>query len=150
MDVVSQAKRSEMMSGVRGKDTRPELAVRRLVHALDHRFRLHRRDLPGCPDLVLPRLRKVIFVHGCFWHRHLGCRFAYMRKANAEFWLKKLTSNVNRDAVAQTALIAQGWDVMVVWECEVGDSQPLDGRLRAFLADLPVPMSRFSSSGRRK
>jgi DNA mismatch endonuclease, patch repair protein len=139
-----------MMAGIRGKDTKPELAVRRLVHALGYRFRLHRRDLPGSPDLVLPRLRKIIFVHGCFWHRHSGCRFAYTPKANAEFWLNKLTSNVSRDEAAQTALVAQGWDVMVVWECEVGDALVLARRLHAFLADPPLRLGRLSSSGRRE
>jgi DNA mismatch endonuclease (patch repair protein) len=150
MDIVTPEVRSKMMSGIRGKDTKPELAVRRLVHSLGYRFRLHRRELPGSPDLVLPRLRKVIFVHGCFWHRHLDCRFAYTPKANAEFWLKKLTSNVSRDAAVRSALIAQGWDVMVVWECEVGDSHVLAWRLRAFLAGPPLPLTRLSSSGRRK
>jgi len=152
MDVVSRAKRSEMMSGIRGKDTKPELAVRRLVHSLGYRFRLHRRDLPGSPDIVLPRLRKIIFVHGCFWHRHPDCRFAYTPKANAEFWLQKLTSNVRRDVAVRSALVAQGWDVMVVWECEVGDSQVLARRLRAYLAGPPLPLrlARLSSSGRRE
>jgi DNA mismatch endonuclease, patch repair protein len=145
MDVVSPAKRSAMMSGIRGKDTKPELAVRRLVHSLGYRFRLHRRDLPGSPDLVLPRLRKVIFVHGCFWHRHPGCRFAYTPKANAEFWLKKLTSNASRDAAACSALIAHGWDVMVVWECQVRNRQVLAGRLCAFLTDLSLPSTDLSS-----
>lgn len=138
------------MSRIRGKDTKPELAVRRLVHALGYRFRLHRRDLPGSPDLVLPRLKKVIFVHGCFWHRHPGCRFAYTPKANAEFWLKKLTSNVSRDAAVRAALMAQGWDVMVVWECEVGDSHALARRLRTFLADPPLLLTELPSACRRE
>ena len=111
MDIVTPEKRSRMMSGIRGKNTKPELAVHKLVHALGYRFRLHRRDLPGSPDLVLPRLRKVIFVHGCFWHRHAGCRFAYTPKSNSEFWLTKLNANMHRDAAAHQTLIAAGWCV---------------------------------------
>lgn len=133
MDIVSPAERSRMMSGIRGKNTKPELIVRRVVHSMGFRFRLHRRDLPGSPDLVFPRLHKVIFVHGCFWHRHPSCRLAYTPKSNAEFWRTKLTSNVRRDACAQEALAAAGWEVLVVWECETDEAAPLARKLSSFL-----------------
>ncbi|WP_235592239.1 very short patch repair endonuclease [Lysobacter capsici] len=98
MDIVPPKKRSRMMAGIKGKNTKPEMAVRKVVHAMGFRFRLHRKDLPGSPDLVFPRLRKAIFVHGCFWHQHPGCRFAYTPKSNAQFWLDKLERNTRRDA----------------------------------------------------
>ena len=150
MDIVTPEMRSRMMAGIRGKNTKPELTVRRLVHALGYRFRLHRRDFPGSPDLVLPRLRSVIFVHGCFWHRHPGCRFAYTPKSNAQFWLSKLTTNARRDAAALDALAARGWAAMVVWECETGDPQALSMRLRAFLENAPIPSMPAATVGSRK
>jgi DNA mismatch endonuclease (patch repair protein) len=121
------------MRGIRGKDTKPEMAVRRLAHRLGYRFRLHRRDLPGTPDLVFPRRRKVIFVHGCYWHRHPGCRFAYSPKSNVEFWNEKFASNVARDAAAFTRLQAEGWDPLVIWECESANSDQVAVRLLAHL-----------------
>lgn len=141
MDIVTPAKRSLMMSGICGKDTKPELAVRKLVHGLGYRFRLHRRDLPGSPDLVLPRLKKVIFVHGCFWHRHPGCRFAHTPKSNIEFWQTKLNKNTHRDAAAHHTLISTGWDVLIVWECEVADLSELSQKVRTFLTKDPVQSS---------
>lgn len=139
MDVVSPDKRSRMMAGIRGKDTKPEIAVRKLVYGMGFRFRLHRRDLPGSPDLVFPRLRKVIFVHGCFWHRHPGCRFAYTPKSNVGFWLAKLEANMRRDAAAQDALVVLGWDVLIVWECEVADAAGLSKKILSFLSAEPLP-----------
>jgi DNA mismatch endonuclease, patch repair protein len=121
------------MSRIRGKDTKPELTVRRLIHSLGFRFRLHRRDLPGAPDIVLPRLRRVIFVHGCFWHRHAGCRFAYNPKTNREFWQTKFDANVARDVRSLRSLRARGWSAEVVWECELSDSASLSRRLIQFL-----------------
>lgn len=117
MDVVSPEKRSTMMAGIRGKDTTPEMRVRRAAHALGYRFRLHRRDLPGSPDLVFPRLRKVILVHGCYWHRHAGCRFAYTPKSNTEFWERKFEGNLERDRRQLLELQRLGWDPLVIWEC---------------------------------
>jgi DNA mismatch endonuclease (patch repair protein) len=108
-----------MMSGIRGSNTRPELAVRRYLHAQGFRYRLHARELPGRPDIVLPRYRTVVFVHGCFWHRHEGCRFAYRPKSREEFWEPKLEGNAARDARDQQRLRDLGWRVEVVWECEV-------------------------------
>ena len=133
MDIISPERRSLVMSRIRGKDTKPERTVRSLVHALGFRFRLHRRDLPGAPDLVFPRLRKVIFVHGCFWHRHHKCRLAYRPKTNAGFWDAKFEANVARDARALQALMTLGWEVEVVWECELVDVPALSGRVERFL-----------------
>lgn len=117
MDIVSPERRSSMMAGIRGKDTTPELCVRRAAHALGYRFRLHRRDLPGSPDLVFPRLRKVILVHGCYWHRHPGCRFAYTPKSNTAFWERKFEENTERDGRQLQELEQLGWDPLVIWEC---------------------------------
>jgi DNA mismatch endonuclease, patch repair protein len=141
MDITTPERRSRIMSNIRGKNTKPELVVRKLVHGLGYRFRLHRRDLPGSPDLVLPRLRKIIFVHGCFWHRHQGCKFAYTPKSNTEFWLAKLNANVTRDAAAQEALATRGWNVLVVWECEIADLAGLSRKVRTFLTQRPTPSS---------
>jgi len=135
MDSLSTAARSERMSRVRGKDTATELTVRRLVHALGYRFRLHRRDLPGTPDLVFPGRRKVIFVHGCFWHRHPDpdCKLARMPKSRQEFWRPKLEGNRARDLRQETALVEAGWGVMTVWECELRDLAFLRNKIRTFL-----------------
>lgn len=134
MDIVSPEKRSRMMAGIKGKNTKPEMAVRKIVHAMGFRFRLHRKDLPGSPDLVFPRLRRAIFVHGCFWHQHPGCRFAYLPKSNAQFWLEKLEGNKRRDALALTMLDALGWEALIVWECEISDQPALVLKLNSFLA----------------
>ena len=136
MDVVSTEQRSAQMSRIRGKNTKPELVVRRLVHALGYRFRIHRRDLPGVPDLAFLRRRKVIFVHGCFWHRHPGCRYAYTPKSNVEFWQKKFSSNVERDERVMNNLRTAGWATLVIWECETSDLEALSARLRSYLGSL--------------
>ncbi|WP_343577785.1 DNA mismatch endonuclease Vsr [Pseudomonas sp.] len=119
MDIVDSATRSLMMSGIRGRDTKPEITVRKFLHARGYRFRLHRKDLPGRPDIVLPRFRTCIFIHGCFWHHHKGCRFATLPKTRADFWAQKLKDNVERDRRAQEALLRKGWRVMTIWECEL-------------------------------
>lgn len=116
-DVVSHETRSKMMSGIRGKDTKPELRVRKALFAGGFRFRLHRRDLPGVPDVVLPGKRIAIFVHGCFWHMHSGCKNAKLPSSRQDFWRDKLARNVERDEVSVAALIRLGWRVLVVWEC---------------------------------
>lgn len=120
-DIVPPAKRSQMMSGIRSRDTRPELVVRRWLHRNGYRFRLHRKDLPGSPDIVLPGRRIAIFVHGCFWHRHAGCRLSYNPKSNVERWQAKFRENVERDNRQRIALEALGWSPIVIWECEVRD-----------------------------
>ncbi|MDZ5698646.1 DNA mismatch endonuclease Vsr [Chelativorans sp. M5D2P16] len=136
MDIVSQEKRSAMMARVRGKDTQPELRVRRVAHALGFRHRLHRRDLPGSPDLVFPRLRKVILVHGCYWHRHRNCRFAYTPKSNTEFWERKFRANQERDRRALSELTELGWDTLVIWECETEDLEHLRERVASHLGGV--------------
>lgn len=132
-DNLSPAQRKYTMTQVHSKDTRPELIVRRLVHSLGYRYRLHRKDLPGDPDLVFVGRRKVIFVHGCFWHGH-NCRSGIKRpKTNQDYWLKKLQRNKVRDLENQSKLAELGWDVLVVWECEIGKQNELADRLRQFL-----------------
>jgi len=134
-DVHTKEQRSFNMSRIRGKDTKPEYVVRRMVHGMGYRFRLHRRALPGSPDLVLARHRKVIFVHGCFWHKH-RCKYGRVRPAtNAEFWEKKRQGNVERDRRNLKALRAMGWKILVVWECWTRDRAKLEQRLRSFLED---------------
>ena len=130
-------KRSAIMAAVGQKDTKPEMVVRRLAHALGYRFRLHRKDLPGRPDLVFPGRRKVIFVHGCFWHRHQGCRKASMPKTRSDFWNAKFEANVARDARVERALEEAGWDVEVVWECQTKEPSELAERLTGFLDGEP-------------
>lgn len=125
--------RSAVMRAVKSRDTRPELLVRRLAHALGYRFRLHRKDLPGSPDLVFPSRRKAVFVHGCFWHGHDCPRGARAPKANADYWRAKIARNVERDAHAEAALAALGWETLVLWECELKRDEELRARLRAFL-----------------
>jgi len=122
------------MSRVRGKDTRPELVVRRMLHHEGFRFRLHVRELPGQPDVVLPRHRAVVEVRGCFWHGHPGCPRATAPSSNVEFWQPKLAANAERDARNEAALREAGWQVIVVWECETRDEAALRTRLLAELA----------------
>lgn len=121
------------MSRVRGKDTKPERIVRRVAHGLGFRFRLHRKDLPGSPDLVFPRHQAVIFVHGCFWHRHPGCRQASVPRTRARFWNDKFKQNVARDKRNEMALADLGWRVLVVWECEIRDHKLLADRIYSFI-----------------
>jgi DNA mismatch endonuclease (patch repair protein) len=111
----------------------PERTVRSLLHRLGYRFRIHRGDLPGNPDIVLPRYRTIIFIHGCYWHRHKGCKFAYTPKSNVEFWQHKFDENVKRDEMVIRQLRGQGWRVLVVWECQVGNERVLVKRLNRFL-----------------
>lgn len=133
MDIVDSEARSRMMRGIRGKNTKPEMAVRKLAHRMGYRFRLHRRDLPGSPDLVFPARRKVIFVHGCFWHRHPDCRYSYMPKSRVDFWSTKFMSNVARDSAAIGSLKEKGWHPLVIWECEAFDTDKLAAGLLAHL-----------------
>lgn len=136
-DVFSPQTRSAVMRRVRGKDTKPELAVRRLLTRLGARYRLHRRDLPGSPDVAMPGRRLAIFVHGCFWHDHDCPRGARKPKANAGYWADKLHRNRVRDRRAQTALTALGWRAEIVWECELKDEAALEARLRRLLEQAP-------------
>ena len=132
-DIFDPEKRSEIMSRIRGRDTRPELIVRRIAHALGFRFRLHRKDLPGRPDIVFPRHQAVIVVHGCFWHRHPGCKRASSPKTRVRYWQNKFEGNVVRDKRNETALRDLGWKVMVIWECETKDHEAVAARIESFL-----------------
>lgn len=135
MDSLSPSERSERMSRVRSVDTKPELRVRRLVHALGYRYRLHRSDLPGKPDLVFPARRKVILVHGCFWHAHPDptCKLARAPKSRLEFWGPKLARNRARDIEVEARLTESGWNVLTLWECELRDGEAVAARVRDFL-----------------
>ena len=133
MDTLSIAGRAENMRRIRSRDTKPELVVRSLAHRLGYRFRLHRRDLPGCPDIVFPSLRKVIFVHGCFWHHHSRCIDGHSPKSRKSYWVPKLARNKQRDKRNRAKLRGHGWRSLVVWECETVDHEPLRQRLQEFL-----------------
>lgn len=132
-DTLTPQARSERMSRVRAKDSKPEMQLRRLVHGLGFRYRLHARDLPGKPDLVLPRWRAVIFMHGCFWHRHPGCALARLPKSKLDFWQTKLEANRQRDRLNQQRLRELGWRVLVVWECELKHLDRVARVVRDFL-----------------
>lgn len=119
-DIVTKKNRSELMARVRSKDTGPEIAVRSALHGLGYRFRLHRKDLPGCPDIVLPKYKTAILVHGCFWHQHSGCSKASAPKTNVKFWSEKLRRNIERDEENKLALEKLGWAPIIVWECHLG------------------------------
>lgn len=129
-DTLGKSARSELMSRVRQKDTSPELAVRRLLHSMGYRFRLHVAELPGKPDIVLPRYRAVVQVHGCFWHGHEGCPRGKRPSSNVEFWSEKIAQNKARDERDQARLQSMGWQVVVVWECELKDTDALSTRLK--------------------
>lgn len=149
MDVHTPEQRSRNMSAIRGKDTKPEMVVRGIVHALGYRYRLHRRDLPGVPDLVFPRLQKIINVHGCFWHMHT-CRYgSVVPKSNSAFWQTKRTGNVGRDRSTLRRLRASGWDVLTVWECETKKNSHLANRLCKFL-ESPLKRNRRARRQRVK
>ena len=123
VDFLNPEERSERMSRIRSSNTSPELALRRALHALGFRFRLHRKDLPGKPDIVLPQCKTVVFVHGCFWHRHPGCKVATTPKSNTEFWVEKFDRNIARDTRSIGLLEAQGWKVIIAWECELSSAR---------------------------
>lgn len=134
MDKFTPIVRSRVMSSVRGKNTKPEIKVRRTLHAMGFRFRLHRKDLPGNPDIVLSKYHTCIFVHGCFWHRHPGCHRSSTPQTNAEFWQKKFDKNVTRDKSVATQLERLGWKVIAVWECEIRDQFLLKAKLMDLIA----------------
>jgi DNA mismatch endonuclease, patch repair protein len=137
-DKISPARRSRNMAAIRSTDMKPELAVRKIAHGLGYRYRLHGKDLPGKPDLVFGPRRKVIFVHGCFWHLHPldACSDSRRPKSNTEYWGPKLSRNIQRDTQNQKALQADRWKVLVIWECETRDRRMLTSRLRRFLGPV--------------
>ncbi len=135
MDVHSPEQRSYNMSRIKGKNTRPELLVRKWLWSQGYRYRLHRKDLPGKPDIVFPRQRKAVFVHGCFWHKH-DCSYFKWPRTNREFWEKKINGNVIRDQVNYQALVADGWNYFIVWECELKEIfEDIMQRLKLFLGE---------------
>lgn len=136
-DIVPPEHRSKIMAAIKGKNTKPEMVVRSVCHAMGLRYRLHRKDLPGKPDLVLPKHRLCIFVHGCFWHRHPGCKYVYTPKSRTEFWLPKLAKNVERDLRAQQALETLGWRVAVIWECHTKNREILRTKIQKILNPSP-------------
>ena len=132
MDRHTPEQRHRNMAAVKGKNTKPEIAVRKLLHKLGYRFRLHRKDLPGKPDIVLPKYKTVIFIHGCFWHRHAGCKYASTPSSNTVFWEKKFEENVARDRKNIEKLETLGWKVITIWGCEVNEEE----RVLSALAEL--------------
>jgi DNA mismatch endonuclease (patch repair protein) len=132
-DIFTKDKRSEIMSRIKGVNTKPELIVRSLLHRLGYRFRLHRKDLSGKPDIVLPRHKKVIFVHGCFWHGHKGCKRSSIPSSNTEFWETKITKNVERDKAKTRELRRQGWKVLILWQCQIKDADNVVKKIKKFI-----------------
>lgn len=141
VDVVSPEVRSRMMASIRNRDTKPEMTVRRFLHAQGYRYKLHDRSLPGSPDLVLPKFKLAIFVHGCFFHRHGGCRFATMPSQNREKWITKFGQNVERDARNVELLRATGWRIFVIWECGLRSEQREAGLgvVAELISDMTIP-----------
>jgi DNA mismatch endonuclease (patch repair protein) len=142
LDRLDSERRSENMRRIRPQDTKPEMYVRRLVHGLGFRYQLHRANLPGKPDLVFPSRKKVVFVNGCFWHRHPGCPFAYTPKTRVEFWTSKLEGNRLRDLRNLNLLKEMGWTALTVWECETNDSERLKRILKRFLRAPTSPRAK--------
>lgn len=147
-DHVSPERRSQLMRGIRRKDTAPEMFVRRAAHALGLRYRLHCESLPGKPDLVLPKWRTVIFVNGCFWHRHPGCKRASVPKSNVEFWQRRFVTNVQRDEQNYARLQQMGWKVVILWECEVIGADRATKQLLRYFGDLVTSRKGHASQHR--
>ena len=137
VDKLTPEERSINMSRIQSKDTAPEMIVRKLIFSKGYRYRLHRKDLPGKPDIVMPSKKKIVFVHGCFWHQHSDpqCKIARMPKTRTEYWIPKLKRNTERDIDHKKLLHSQGWRVLVVWECETYDFEKLSSKLDRFLSD---------------
>ena len=133
-DVVSPAVRSRMMSGIKGKNSQPEILIRKMLFSAGYRFRLHRRDLPGTPDIVMPGRKIVIFVHGCFWHAHEGCKYFKVPATRPDFWIAKLQSNVDRDKRAFEKLKTMGWRILCVWECATRESETEKSLLKRMIS----------------
>ena len=134
MDNLSKSRRSWNMSQIKNMNTKPELTVRSALHRKSYRFRLHRKDLPGKPDIVLPKYKIVIFIHGCFWHRHKCCKYAYTPKTRTDFWQQKFINNIERDKRKSKQLENLGWKVFVIWECETKTNEILDKKIDRIFA----------------
>lgn len=144
VDIISEERRSWNMSRIRSKNTKPEMVVRSMLHRMGFRFRLHDRKLPGNPDIVLPKYKTVIFVHGCFWHRHEACQYSYIPKSRVKFWEEKFKSNIARDNRNQSELEALGWKVIVIWECDLSDSESVVNKLT-----LHINLRRNNTNGQQ-
>lgn len=144
MDNLTKEKRSAVMRSVKGKNTAPEMIVRQLLHKLGYRYRLHRKELPGSPDLVFGSRHKVVFVHGCYWHGH-GCKYGQLPKTNLAFWSTKIESNRRRDERNLGDLQALGWDVLIVWQCETRNISALHSSLTNFLGITKKPIDRIAA-----
>ncbi len=134
MDKLTPQHRSWNMSRIRSANTKPEMIVRSLLHRMGYRFRLHRKDLPGKPDIVLPKFKAIIFIHGCFWHRHINCKYAYMPKSKQKFWETKFKSNVERDKKVRKQLEEKGWKNLIIWECELLNIESVKNKLKDYLS----------------
>ena len=132
-DYLTKEQRSWNMSRIRSKDTKPELVVRSLLHRMGYRFRLHRKDLPGKPDIVLPKYKTVIFVHGCFWHGHKVCKRGNMPKSNRDYWVQKIQKNIDRDKKHRKELKKMGWKVLTIWECQIGRNAAIEKKIKKAL-----------------
>lgn len=144
MDFVTKDKRSKIMASIRGKDTKPEIIVRRALHEMGYRFRIHKKELPGKPDICLPKYRLVIFVHGCFWHHHTKCKDGRIPESNTTFWQGKIERNMSRDKENQSALKKIGWKTAVIWECDAKNPGKLQKRIESLL-----PAKAANKRGRR-
>jgi DNA mismatch endonuclease, patch repair protein len=150
MDRLTPERRSALMAKVRGKDTAPEMIVRRLLHSMGFRYRLHRRSLPGAPDIVFPSRKKVIWIHGCYWHHHGGCRLATVPKTNRKFWIAKFKKNVARDKSNANSIAALGWKSLTIWQCELKQQRTVVRRLRKFLGPSPNSLQEKSERDDRR
>jgi len=134
VDIFTTDKRSEIMSRIKNRDTAPEIKVRSIIHRMGYRFRLHRKDLPGNPDIVFPKHKKIIFVNGCFWHGHKNCIRSKRPSSNKNFWDQKIDKNITRDKNIRKALNKSGWKVLVIWQCEINDINKLEVKIANFMA----------------
>jgi len=146
MDTLTKAERSERMSRIRSKNTRPELAVRQALFGLGYRYQLHRKDLPGKPDIVFPSRKKALFIHGCFWHAHQGCKVANLPKSRTEYWQAKFQRNVERDKLNKRALRRMGWSTLTVWECQIKREDRLLRRITGYLGPARAKVKKGKSS----
>lgn len=135
-DRISEEHRSWNMSRIKGSNTKPERIVRSILHQMGYRFRLNKKGLPGKPDIVLSKYKTAIFVHGCFWHRHEGCKYAYTPKSRVDFWEKKFAENIKRDKRIKPVLLEMGWKVLIIWECQTKNENKLYDQLKSFLGDM--------------